>query len=584
MVLLGVTAVVIAIAAWAGGRSTDDRAESPVATAGVGGRVTVRPGRVSGFVRDTNGAPVAGARVRVAGTGGRGVRTSRTGRFELPAPAGRRTLVADGASYTRQSVTTTVARGRGARVDFALALTDPDRVAVANSADRVIVWTGCDQVAALSEEALARWMESGVDGFVCQTGFLHRLGGANAYTGRRAPRGAQYRFQRGLARSPAGRRAAEGKLLLYLGFYASSYVNRRTPLAEWFDDRTWSRVVLPEVRDLAAAARALGFTGLALDQELYPQRGGTQTATWEWRYRGGRHGEAAVRAKVAQRGRQLMESMVRGYPGVELVAYDTRIPASWDARVQVEVNDARDPYEDEVRLDLWNGLTATPGYSAIRWMDATFYKTPHLNGASWGSALEYNANSLYSFLSRRFANWNYASSRLHISPFAWVDQGPAPFERARDPGYVAEQLKAFREWGIGGSFANYAYEKLSDFDYGPYLPGLRAASMPARVDGSTPRLALRSKPRRLVGGRRVTLRGVASDNFAIRAVRWYDDRGRQGVARLTWHYMGSQRGGWRGQMRWSIPNLRVQRDAGHITISAEDVKGLAREVSLRVAR
>jgi hypothetical protein len=77
---------------------------------------------------------------------------------------------------------------------------------------------------------------------------------------------------------------------------------------------------------------------------------------------------------------------------------------------------------------------------------------------------------------------------------------------------------------------------------------------------------------------------VANDDFAVRAVRWYDDRGRQGVARLTWTYSGDMHAGWNGVMRWSIDRLSVPRDDRWIAISAEDIHGLARELRLAVVR
>jgi hypothetical protein len=281
-----------------------------------------------------------------------------------------------------------------------------------------------------------------------------------------------------------------------------------------------------------------------------------------------------------------MQSMVRAFPGLELVGYDTSLPDGWEAKVQTEINDAPRVYAPDVRVDLWNGLSSVEGYSAIRWMDATFYKTPHLPGASWDAALEYNANRIYSYLSRRFSNWSYAASRLHVSPFAWVDSGPDPsgFEGARGRGYVAEQLEAFKRWGMGGAFANYAYGPLEEFDYGPYVESLRAASRPARVDRRPPKLTIASpRIRRLAAGKTVSLEGSADDDFGIRAVRWYDNRGRQGVARLIWRSSGDERSGWNGEMRWSIDDLRVAPDARRVTISAEDIKGLATELQLAVS-
>jgi hypothetical protein len=546
----------------------------------------LHPGRIVGFVRDVNGTPVAGARVRLS-SGRASVRAGRSGRFTLRARPGRHTVVASHRWYTSQAVAATLERGRGTRVDFSLAVTAPARVAVPNSADRMIVWTGCDKLAGLGESDLRRWIARGADGFVCQTNRLWGLGGNQRFAGhpRARPAGAEYRLERGLSASPAVRLAREGKLVLYLGFKAVNYYNTSTPFADWFDDRGWSRKVLPAVGDLAAAARSMGFAGLAIDQELYTQTGGAQTASWSVHYPGVRHSEAEVRAKVAHRGRQLMHAMVAAYPGLELVAYGTRFPESWDALVQATANHVQNAFADEVQVDLWNGLSSVQGYSAIRWLDALFYKGFQLGAATWDTALQYNADRLYSYFSRRFSNWSYASSRAHISPFSWIGPGPKPSQDARDPAFVADQLDAFRRWGAGGAFGNYVYGPLGGFDYSPYENAMRQASTPARVDQQPPDLAITSpkrSTRRLRSGTTIALSGVANDAFAIRAVRWSDDRGRQGVARLVWRYTGDMTSGWKGLMRWSIARLPVNRDAGHITISAEDIHGLARQLRLTV--
>jgi hypothetical protein len=52
------------------------------------------------------------------------------------------------------------------------------------------------------------------------------------------------------------------------------------------------------------------------------------------------------------------------------------------------------------------------------------------------------------------------------------------FDDARSPEYVTAQLEAFRRWGMGGEFANYAYAGLADFDYSPYVEAMRSASTP----------------------------------------------------------------------------------------------------------
>jgi hypothetical protein len=555
------------------------------ATAATSLPVPIRTGRIVGYVRDVNGRPVKRARVSLGGSA-RSVRASRSGRYVLRAPTGTRAVTAVRSGYTPQRVTTRLRRGRGHRVDFSLAVTATDRIEPANSADTLLIWTSCQALAQLDEAGLQRWIDRGADGFVCQSRHLPGLGGSQRFSARPSarPAGADTKLQDELVKSAAVRLAKEGKLRLYLAFYALNYYNTRTPFEEWFDDRGWSQKVLPAVRNLAAAAREMGFTGLGIDQELYPQKGGATTASWSARYPGSSHDEAAVRAKVRQRGRELAAAMLSGFPGFELVAYDTLLPESWYVKVQADVNHQPDVLRDDVRVNLWDGISSVEGYSAIRLLDALFYKTYHLSGATWDTALQYNANRVYSYLSRHFSNWSYASSRLHLTPFAWIDSGSTPFERARTPQEVAAQLDAFARWGIGGSFANYAYQGLGTvFDYGPYEAAMRRASTPARVDQQPPSLELTvpATPR-VPAGKTIDLRGSANDDFAIRAVRWSDDHGRQGVAKMTWTYAGDMRSGWKGVTHWQIDGLTVAPNAGHLTITAEDIHGLARDLRLSV--
>ena len=51
------------------------------------------------------------------------------------------------------------------------------------AADRLIFWAGCDRVAALTDDELDFWEESGVDGFVCMVGRLSDFGGTQDFTG-----------------------------------------------------------------------------------------------------------------------------------------------------------------------------------------------------------------------------------------------------------------------------------------------------------------------------------------------------------------------------------------------------------------
>jgi hypothetical protein len=546
------------------------------------------PGRITGYVRDVNGNPVTGARVRVAGTR-RGTRANSKGRYVLRVPRRTRALLAGRSGYATQAVGLTRRAVRGHRIDFSLAATGAGRATTSNSADALIFWVDCKQVAAMSADEVNRLVADGVDGFVCMTGRLRNMGGAAHFTGdvNASLDGAAYELQRSLRGSAVVKLARNGRLRLYLGFKSADYYNPTTPFKEWFDDAEWSRSVLQPVRELAAAARSLRFAGVALDQELYTGKDGSR-ASWNWNYPGSNRSEQEVRAQVERRGRQLMTAMLAGYPGLELVAYNTFIAGTWADKVQEVVNDQFGVYRDDVRVDLWAGLSSVPGYAAIRWFDSIFYKTPHIGG-DWSVALEDNANSTYSVLSRRFPNWDYASSRLHATPFSWIDDGPSdsPFDDARAPDAVADQLAAFRDWGAGGTFGNFVYRPPSAFDYQPYGDAMRNASTPGVVDREPPELSVRSP----AGGRaidatgdRLELAGTAHDNYAVRVVRWYDTKGRFGTATLTWEADDSLSPDRTWVTRWRIRGVPLSPGVNRIAVVAEDIKGLATVRRLTVRR
>jgi hypothetical protein len=157
-------------------------------------------------------------------------------------------------------------------------------------------------------------------------------------------------------------------------------------------------------------------------------------------------------------------------------------------------------------------------------------------------------------------------------------------DAARDPDEVEEQLAAFRKWGSGGEFANYAYNGLDAFDYTPYVPALRSASTPGQVDSAPPRLSVTQRTKK-AGGRRLTLRGSATDNLAIRAVRWRDDRGHSGVMPLRWTVESGDAGlGLDSRMLWTARNIPLSQGATTISVTAEDIKGLTTIRTVRVRR
>jgi hypothetical protein len=434
-----------------------------------------------------------------------------------------------------------------------------------NSADRVIFWLSCAEVAAFTDRELDTWRRRGVEGFVCESNQLSSLGGRNAFSARPGapPRGAAYALQRRLTTSRVGERARRRGMSLYLGFFAASTdPAATTPFLPWFDEAGWSRRVLPAVRSLATVAHRLGFAGVAIDQELYAQ----PNATWAWNHAGNSRSESATRAMARRRGAQLMGALTGGFPGVDVIAYATQLPGSWEEHVQEQVNRRADAFVPRLHTELWDGMAGARGYAAIRFAEAIFYKTPHVGGNDWDAALRENARSLYAMFSREWSSWPRAATRVHVTPFAWIDAGPSEFERARPPAEVARQLAAFRRWGTGGAFLNFAYRRVREFDYRPYLPGLAEASTPAVVDTTAPVITADAP---VVDDRgTATLTGTASDDSAIRYLRWNDGRGGRGVAALEPDPADPAR------VTWKI-ELRVPPGATTVRIRAEDIKGLA---------
>ena len=281
---------------------------------------------------------------------------------------------------------------------------------------------------------------------------LRDLGGSQDFTGNPAANlsTSNYRLQRALRDSNVVERAAARGMKMYLGVKLTNYYNPSTPLRDWFDDRGWKTKVLPKLGDVAAAAKLLGFAGIAFDQEMYPQQGGAQTATWEWDYPGNTHSEAQVREQARRRGAQAMDEILAAFPKAEFAVYHAFFPGDWRELIQEEVNGLTNTSTDRLDIDFWNGMTSVEGYGAIRFFDSVFYKGPHKG--NWDSALTYNQNRVYATFSRRFSNWDYAWSRVNVSPFAWIDEGPKSIElrRCPSPGRRRRAAARLSQMGHGG--------------------------------------------------------------------------------------------------------------------------------------
>ncbi len=443
----------------------------------------------------------------------------------------------------------------------------------ANSADRVLFWVNVRAVQDMTDAELATWKRRGVDGFVLSTQWLAGIGGNSRFTAEpgAALDGPDYDLQRSLRDSRLVARAKAQGMKLYLGFYLSSRSDARTPLADWFDDAGWTGTILPRVSELAGAARLLGFDGLAVDSELYPRPEGSSTASWENRYPGNTRSIDDTRRAAFERGRQLMTTILESFPEVEIQVYAAVFPESWGELVQEKVN-GRGGFARLLHLPFWDGMSSAEGYRAIRFSESIFYKTTHIRGSTWETANQYNVNRLYALFSRELSNWGHASSRVFVSPFAWIDGGTSEFERARPPSYVADQLDAFRTWATGGELLVYA-QGLQTFDYGPYLAGLRAASTPAVVDTVAPTLRVESAVRT---GDTLRVTGAARDNLGIRSVL-VGDR----PAAMTWRVTGGDYDSeWEWEMDWELAGATVAPGATSVTVTAVDIKGLSSTVAV----
>lgn len=448
------------------------------------------------------------------------------------------------------------------------------------------MWVRCSDVAGLTDAQLAYWQSLGVGGFVCMSQWLDGMGGQNAFTDPAGDLTApQYTLERAIVTSNVVARAHAHNLTLYLGAYLVNYYDTQTPLAEWFDDGAWSGTVVPSASRFASAAHLMGFDGLGFDEELYPQTGGAHGATWSWNYPGNTHTEQQVRAQVAVRGAQLMGAIVGAFPGVEIVDYGTFLPGTWAAYIQTAVNGTPSPYQDTVQLNLWDGLTQAPGYSAIRFLDASFYKGPNVPGAGYDAALQYNDNTWFALLSRSWHNWAYAADRVFVSPFAWIDGDAAnegPWSAPRPPAFVATQLQEYRRWGMGGDFGIYSYASLGQFDYSPYASAMQAAAAPGVVQTQPPTIGVTAPPTTTAAAS-VSLTGVANDPLAVRVVRWSNDRGGSGTAQLTWQVLGgSDSQGWTAQTTWAAASVPLSSGLNTITLTVENIKGLTTTTSLAI--
>jgi hypothetical protein len=369
---------------------------------------------------------------------------------------------------------------------------------------------------------------------------------------------------------------------MYLGFYLENYWNTATPLNSWFDDSKWQSEAILSIRDLAAAAKLLGFAGISYDSELYGQ-----TATWEWNYPGNTRSEAQVRAKVKERGQQVMQTILSVFPNVDVIAYNSYLPETGDEIVQTLVNSLSDTFKNYTHIDFIDGLTSINGYSAFNLSTETFYKECYYSWLPCDKVLQEHTNKLYSLLSRRLSNWEYASQRFFQPSFIWIDgiTGDSGWSAPRSVEHVATQLNVYKKWGNGRKLLIYDWGHLIS-DYTPYVSSIQQASQPTVVDTTSPTLVITNpniSGQYQTSSSNLSLSGYAKDNMAIQAVRWSNDRGGSGAAQMNWQvfsnytlasYANYYQNSWDWQTNWSIADITLQSGLNTITLVVEDIKSL----------
>ncbi len=303
----------------------------------------------------------------------------------------------------------------------------------------------------------------------------------------------------------------------------SNYWSGTAPFGDWFDDATWSNNVLPRLANLAGAAKLLGFAGVAFDSELYAGAGAA--GSWNWNYPGNTHSEAAVRSQARQRGAQLMSALVGAYPDVDIIAIHMVLPEGWSELVQQEINGISNAYQDDgedrllgrhdERLRLrphppdgprvQQDLAPVPGD-----MGHGVHLRPQSDvGDVQPTPLE---------LGLRVAPHRLGSVRLDRLGPGLVRRGPLPRRWRPSSPRSASGAPAVR------SPTSRTRAELASTT-GPYIPGMQAAAAPGTVDTHPPTGTVTHTTR---SGAIVNVSGSATDNFAVRDVRWSTPTGATG--------------------------------------------------------
>ena len=311
----------------------------------------------------------------------------------------------------------------------------------------------------------------------------------------------------------------------------------------WYDDAAWT-AYCTKLEDLAAYGNWQGFDGIASDWEVF----GNNNDAWHWdRWSTtDTHTEAQVRAKVFERGAQMMTAILSGMPNADVYIYNVFEPDGWHAiRSEWDRDTQGHPAVqikalDWVQWDLYLGMSSVQGYSALKNNTAEFQKVVNPKPAptaaeQWANAFRYSIGHMGALCSQGLSSdeWEYAHTRIKWMPFSWLDEivgsTSSSFSYKKPFATVNTQLQAMRSWGMGGMlpmFDHSGFNTASYVDHNgvSYNAAMEDAAEPTPLaDTTAPTL-----PVPTLGGSTIT--GTATDNYAMWAVKWEDNAGGSGMA------------------------------------------------------
>ena len=225
----------------------------------------------------------------------------------------------------------------------------------------------------------------------------------------------------------------------------------------------------------------------------------------------------------------------------------------------------RTQYATSVQINLWDGLTSVPGYGPIRFMDATFYKTAHLTRRDLGQRDDLQHQPADGVLQPQPANWAYASSRVDISPFAWIDG-----DVANEGAFTAPRAARVRRRAARGVPPVGHGRRIRHLQLRPgsghsttrrTRPRMQAASIPGTIDNQPPGITVNRVQRT---GDGVVVSGTATDDMAVSSVPGRPVRA-SGAAPMTWSVTGgSWSTGYQWHMDWTAYRPGISRPGDHL--------------------